>query len=52
MPYTPKFLQIKIAENWVLLPRINFRAKIFLHVWFEFYRQWRSRDYMITVGGS
>jgi hypothetical protein len=50
--YWSMFLQIfsiiKIAAksaNWVSLPWINFRAKIFLHVWFEFYRQWRSHDY-------
>jgi hypothetical protein len=54
LPYTQIFSRIKIAAksaNWVSLPQINFRAKIFLHVWFEFYRQRRSRD-LITVGGS
>jgi hypothetical protein len=33
-------LRIKIAAksaNWVSLPRINFRTKIFLHDRFEFY---------------
>jgi hypothetical protein len=46
IPYTQIFSQIKIAAksaNWV--SRINFHAQIFLHVWFEFYRQRRSRDY-------
>jgi hypothetical protein len=46
--HTQLFSRIKIAvksANWVSLPRINFRAKIFLHVWFEFYRQQKSRDY-------
>jgi hypothetical protein len=52
LKYTQIFSQIKIAAksaNWVSLPQINFRAKIFLHGWFEFTA---SGDHVITVGGS